>query len=375
MNGSVTGEVLVVDDTPANLQLLTGMLQERGYQVRAVPSGPLALRAARARPPEVILLDVNMPDMDGYEVCRRLKQDAQLSDIPVLFISALSEPLDKVMAFRAGGVDYVTKPFQIDEVLARIDTHVRLRRMRLELEERNRTIEGNYAKLRQMEQLRDSLTHMLVHDMRSPLTGIIASLQFLQEDLEGNIPAANAEDLERGLSSVHAVVRMINDLLDVSRMEASELPIERSRCDLASLVQDAVKSLGAHTRARMIDLSGLEGAPTLECDRELIHRVLVNLLGNALKFTPAGGIVRVRSKQDNGVMQIEVSDTGPGIPRNAHMLIFEKFGQAKTHERSKRYSSGIGLAFCRLAVQAHGGAIGVISEPGQGATFWFTIPE
>src|SRR5689334_19044647 len=137
MGGAPQGDVLVVDDTPANLQLLSGMLKERGYQVRPVPSGALALRAAESQTPDAILLDVTMPEMDGYEVCRRLKQNPQLRDVPVLFISALSEPLDKVRAFQVGGVDYVTKPFQIDEVQARIDTHVRLRRMRLELEEKN----------------------------------------------------------------------------------------------------------------------------------------------------------------------------------------------------------------------------------------------
>jgi signal transduction histidine kinase len=374
MGAGAAGEVLIVDDTPANLQLLAGMLKERGYHVRPVPNGALALRAAEAQPPDVILLDVNMPDMDGYEVCRRLKLHERLRDVPVLFISALSEPIDKVRAFDAGGVDYVTKPFQIDEVQARIEAHVRLRRMRLELEDKNRTIEANFQKLREMEQLRDTLTHMIAHDMRSPLTGILAALHFIKEDCASTLPAQNAEDLQQAMDSVQAMVHMISDLLDISRMEASELPIERTRCQLAELARRAADSLSAHSRERTVDLSGLANVAALECDGELIRRVFVNLLDNALKFTPARGTVRVRATCEAGAVRIEVADNGPGIPAHLHGLIFEKFGQARLRAEQRRYSSGLGLAFCRLAVEAHGGTIGLSSEPGQGSTFWFTIP-
>ena len=157
--------VIVVDDTPANLQLLTGMLKERGYKVRPVPSGKLALQAAKNDPPDLILLDIMMPEMDGYEVCERLKADEKLREIPVIFISALNETMDKVRAFGVGGVDYVTKPFQFEEVDARVRTHLELQRQRRKLKE-------NYEQLRRLEELRDNLVHMIVHDLRNPLTGI-----------------------------------------------------------------------------------------------------------------------------------------------------------------------------------------------------------
>ena len=258
------GEVLVVDDTPANLQLLAGMLKERGFAVRAVPSGALALRAAEAQPPDAILLDINMPELDGYEVCRRLKQSPRLRDVPVLFISALSEPLDKVKAFELGGVDYVTKPFEISEVHARVATHVRLRRMQLELEQRNRAVEAAYQQLRELEQLRDTLTHMIAHDMRSPLTGILAALDFLSTDTRSQITAESEQDLQLGMDSVRDLIRMINDLLDVSRMEASQLPVERSQCDVGELARRALDTLGARTRNRSIELLGLGDLPQLD---------------------------------------------------------------------------------------------------------------
>src|SRR5688572_1989189 len=142
------GDILVVDDAPANLQVLAGMLKDRGYKARPVPSGKLALLAARRDPPDLILLDINMPEMNGYEVCERLKADDQLKGIPVIFISALTEPLDKVKAFAIGGVDYLTKPFQMEELHARVETHLKLRRLQIELEEYSRHLELARARLK-----------------------------------------------------------------------------------------------------------------------------------------------------------------------------------------------------------------------------------
>src|SRR5271163_4077858 len=140
--------ILVVDDTPANLQVLAGMLKDRGYKVRPVPSGKLALLAARRDPPDLILLDINMPEMNGYEVCERLKADDNLKGIPVIFISALTEQLDKVKAFAIGGVDYITKPFQMEELHARVETHLKLRRLQIELEEYSRHLESARERLK-----------------------------------------------------------------------------------------------------------------------------------------------------------------------------------------------------------------------------------
>src|SRR5687767_4588726 len=144
---SQPASILVVDDTPANLQVLTGMLKDRGYKVRPVPGGKLALLAARRDPPDLILLDINMPEMNGYEVCEHLKADDKLKGIPVIFISALTDQLDKVKAFAIGGVDYVTKPFQMEELHARVETHLKLRRLQVELEEYSRCLESAHERL------------------------------------------------------------------------------------------------------------------------------------------------------------------------------------------------------------------------------------
>ena len=174
--------ILVVDDNAANVQLLVGMLKDRGYKVRAALSGKLAIQAVQNNPPDLILLDVNMPEMNGYEVCERLKSDESTRDIPIIFVSALHETLDKVKAFGVGGVDYITKPFQFQEVEARVRTHLELCRQRREIRE-------SYARLRQLEKLRDDLVHMIAHDLRNPLTAVSGYLDLVAFDDEKALSA------------------------------------------------------------------------------------------------------------------------------------------------------------------------------------------
>lgn len=205
--------ILMVDDTPANLKLLSGMLKGRGYKVRAAVSGQLALEAAQQEPPDLILLDINMPEMDGYETCRRLKDDAKLKEIPVIFLSALTETMDKVKAFGAGGVDYITKPFQFEEVEARVETHLELRRQKIQLQE-------NFNKLREVEKLRDSLVHMVVHDLRSPLTVIISYLEFIKKDKNNVLSPDSAGDIAAVEDASKKMIQIVSDVLDTSKLEA-----------------------------------------------------------------------------------------------------------------------------------------------------------
>ena len=177
-------DILVVDDTQANLQLLTGMLKERGYKVRPVPTGKLALQAARSAPPDLILLDINMPELDGYEVCAQLKRDERTREVPVLFISALNETMDKVLAFGVGGLDYITKPFQFEEVDARVAAHLKLRRLQVELAARNHDLQQTNAELRRLQDLRDNLTQMIVHDLRSPLAGVFGTFELIASETD-----------------------------------------------------------------------------------------------------------------------------------------------------------------------------------------------
>jgi signal transduction histidine kinase len=359
--------IMVVDDVPGNLKLLQDMLQANSYRVLAFPNGRLALSAAARNRPDLMLLDINMPEMNGYEVCERLKADPALQEIPVLFISALGETADKVKAFSVGGVDYVTKPFQFDEVHARVRTHLELCRQRRQLLEAN-------ARLRELEQLRDNLTHMIVHDMRSPLAVLGGAITLLCDEL----PADAAELLrlcQMGKKAAGELTEMCNGLLDVSRLEAGEMPVEREACELSAVVSDAVHATKIQADAASVTVCAEVSPVRIPADKKLLQRILANLLTNAIKNTPEGGRITVRAQVIPDGIRVEVADTGCGIPPEYHQRIFEKFGQVAARREAKHHSTGLGLPFCKLAVEAHGGTIGVASEVGRGSVFWFILPD
>ncbi|HEY4301982.1 MAG TPA: hybrid sensor histidine kinase/response regulator [Candidatus Didemnitutus sp.] len=356
-------DILVVDDTPANLQLLVGMLKDQGWKVRPVPSGDMALRAVNASPPDLILLDIMMPGMDGFEVIRRLKDNPATRAIPVLFISALDEAEHTVRAFASGAVDYVTKPFQLTEVEARVRTHLEMRRQRVALER-------SFEQLREMERLRDDLTHMIAHDMRTPLLGLQLALELLAMP-----PAPGGESpvdvMGHARSAVASLIEMVNQMLDVSRLEGGKVEIRRTRVDLAALAPQAVGSIRLLAGTRTLTFAPATPAP-VETDAELVLRVMANLLGNAVKYTSANGHIAVSLAETPAGWRVEVTDDGPGIAPEYHERIFEKFGQANgVHQRR---GTGLGLTFAKMAVEALGGSIGLRSSLGAGSTFWFVLP-
>jgi signal transduction histidine kinase len=360
--------ILVVDDTPANLQVLVGMLKERGHRVRPVLEGRLALRAAKAEVPDLVLLDINMPDMNGFEVCEQLKADPKLADTPVIFISGNNETADKVRAFSVGGVDYVTKPFQMAEVEARVATHLELRRKRRELQE-------SYEALRRLESLRDSLVHMVVHDLRSPLAAISACLEVIKWDAEEQHRRELVSDVETALHATRTIIRLVNSVLDVSKMEGTQMRLQFAPSDIAAVARESVDELESLVGTRLLVRDWPDEPVMASVDRDVVARVMQNLLGNALKFTPGAGSITVAVEANDDMVRVAVSDTGPGIPREYRERVFEKFGQVEAMSHGQKFSTGLGLTFCRLAVEAHGGRIGVDSEVGHGSTFWFVLPR
>ena len=372
-NENPIATIMVVDDAPANLKLLEEMLLGEDFRVIEFPRAAIALKAAAKNPPDLILLDVLMPEMDGFEFCRRLKADERLRDIPIIFISALGDAEDKIKAFFAGGLDYVTKPFQEAEVLARVKTHLALRRQQVQIEAQKRQLQENYDRLHELETLRDNLVHMLVHDMRSPLMGILGFAELLLNELKKLGHDELASDAGEILAIGCGLRDMVTTLLDISRMESNEMPLEKETCDLRQVVADALASLGALVKNSPVMFeSPVEGMFAI-CDPGISRRVVANLVANAVKFAGRGGDVRVGLDRVSEGVRVTVRDSGPGIPPEYHKTIFEKFRQVATRKEGKNHSTGLGLTFCKLAVEAQGGQIGVDSEVGKGSTFWFIL--
>lgn len=365
--------ILIVDDTPANLQVLSDLLRQSDYKVRPVPSGKLALKAASASPPDLILLDITMPEMNGYEVCRALKQEPLLKDIPVIFISALNETMDKVKAFQAGGVDYVIKPFQFEEVQARVGTHLKLSRMQKLLETRNQALETSLARQKELEVMRDNLIHMIVHDLRSPLSGVIGYLSLLGMKIQ-ELPEKHQHYVTSARNSSDQLMKLINELLDVYKLESDALQIDTQLTDVRKLSSEAVELLASTLESVHLIEEYAPECPLIRLDQDLIRRVIVNLLSNAIAFSPPDSELTLSLNTVPEGLQFSVVDAGPGIPEAEQGLIFEKFGQVEATHVKRKYSTGLGLTFCKMAVEAHSGSIGVSSVPGEGSTFWFTLP-
>jgi two-component system, sensor histidine kinase and response regulator len=358
-----SGKILVVDDESPLRMNLRAFLEDIGFEVLEASNGPQAIEVCHRQSPHVILLDITMPDMDGFEVCRRLKADPITAEPPVIFISALMNTEDKVKAFACGGVDYVTKPFHFEEVESRVRAHLEIHRQRRQLQEQHEA-------LLRLERLRDNLTHMIAHDMRNPLGGILGYLQLALAELSPE-DANVAVLLRKALTGTEHLSGMITQMLDMSRLESGTMPLNRCMWDITALVRKVAESQEALKGKRQIRISGQ--SPMLAwCDPGIVERVIGNLVGNARKFTKEGGSIEIRTESLGKLVRIAVVDDGPGVPLAFQKSIFEKFGQVPGEAQEKGF--GLGLTFCRLAIEAHQGEIGVESEPGKGSTFWFTLP-
>ncbi|HJU84186.1 MAG TPA: hybrid sensor histidine kinase/response regulator [Holophagaceae bacterium] len=376
-----TGNVLIVDDNPMNLDLLGQLLRDHGYKVRAVPSGAMALEAVKAAPPELVLMDVTMPGMDGYEACRRIKADPDSEAIPVLFLSAMDDPLDKVRAFEAGGADYVTKPFQPEEVMARVTHHLQLSRTQSYLETQNRLLLEANAKLQELDHMKAQFTAMLVHDIRNPV-GLMALALSLHRET-GRIPP---EVLDSAEKAIQKTADLLDALLELFRSDTKGVSLQAvplPATDLLAGLAEAHRPLAERARIRF-QTAWADPLPELSGDPEKLDRIFSNLLGNALKFTPEGGVIRLSAEvvEGQGVEQglrwlrVGVEDSGPGIPAEDLPFIFDPFHQAQGQApgSGRGHGVGLGLAIVNRFVAAHRGRIEVQSQVGVGTAIQVLLP-
>jgi signal transduction histidine kinase len=370
MNDSKS-KILIVDDVPINIRMLHETLKDL-YTLTAASSGEKALKfLEKDMLPDLILLDIMMPEMDGYEVCRKIKQNERWANIPVIFISAKAETLDKVKAFEVGGVDYITKPFEPAEVIARVKTHLTIR-------EQERILQRQYEELKQLEIMRETLTNMIVHDLKNPLQSVFSYAELLKIKAD----KVQKEEIERYsgriLSSSKSILDMIQSILDVAKLEENRLELNLTKFDVREVLEEVSNGL-----ASMLELEKLtlmyqipDELIVLRADQEIFRRILVNIVGNAIRFSPEQGQIIITASHNTDYIRFMIADEGPGIPDEYKGKIFSKFGQVDSQQAGKKYSTGLGLTFCKMAVEAHGGEIGVEDRSGeQGSVFWFNLPR
>jgi signal transduction histidine kinase len=355
---SPAGEtILVVDDTPDNARLLVNILAQEGYAVKHVQTGTAALTIARAELPDLILLDVMMPQMDGYEVCRQLKADPCTQDIPVIFITALSQTLDKVKAFSTGGVDYITKPFEFDEVLARVETHLALQRVQKSLQE-------------QVAEL-DAFAHTVAHDLKNPLALMMNYAHILMEMSETIDRSELATHLRTVQQASHKAISIVDELLLLASVRKAE--VKPRSLDMEDIVGNTQRRLKFMIEEYGGEIILPESWPPAEGYAPWIEEVWTNYLSNGLKY--GGHPPRLElgaTVEEGGMVRFWVRDNGPGLDPEEQARLFAEFTRLG---KVRAQGHGLGLSIVRRIMEKSGGQAGVESEVGQGSLFYFTLPH
>ena len=327
-------------------------------EVLEAGAGAEALELLKLRPVDLVLLDVMMPNMNGYEVCRRVKDEAQ-DYLPVILVTALGDQSDKNRGLESGADDFLTKPVDRRELLLRTRAFLRLR-------EQDKVIRRQLEELQRLQAAKDDLVALLVHDLRSPLAGIVAHLQLLAEELSGRA----ASDVQQAMRAADTALARLEETLQVRLIEEGRLPVKRQPVQLDALVRDSVLPLEAIARRKNVRLTRkVDGEPVAQLDAGLVRRSLENLVSNALKYTPAGGDVEVTLRKLDGYVEIEVADRGPGVPDDVKPAMFEKFGSVEAKKGGGRKGIGLGLYLVKLVAQGHEGSVAVEDRPGGGSVF------
>lgn len=361
--------VLFVDDTEDNLDLLEFALKKKPITMYRAASGKECLAVAEEQLPDMIVLDIQMPEMDGFETLRRLRANPVTAKIPVIFLTAIKrDPQSIAEGILLGAEEYLTKPIDLEELFARV-----------------RSIYRVMAVQRELEAVKSQFMAMLVHDLRTPLTIVISSIDYILRHYSNGKPldTDSVKLMETVLASTRGMSNLVNDLLDLSKYQAGQMMLVKQTITIHEMIEESLQPFLLQFNKKNIQLhTEIEpDLPRVEADSGKIVQLMTNLLSNAMKFTPDNGSVSIKVEKDRSpeqtaeMIRVSVSDSGVGIKPDEIQLLFEQYRQVSSANKTKEKGTGLGLAICKLIVQAHGGTIGVTSEVNKGTTFTFTLPS
>ncbi len=366
--------ILIVDDTKENLQVLGNILRDNKYKIALASNGAEALTLVSKRLPDLILLDVMMPDMDGFEVCRRLKADDRTKDLPVIFLTAKIETEDIVKGFRLGGIDYITKPFKQEELLVRVRNHVELKKSRDIILKQNEWLEA-------LNKEKNNFLSIAAHDLKNPITAIKGFSKII-EDENSSLGQEELIDFAKEIRvTSESMFQIVVDLLDINAIEEGKINLTSDTFDIDELIRSKVDTYRLRAAEKSINIRFKEQSEGFEVygDINKTGQVLENLISNALKFSPFNRNIwvlsnKIKEKDGRELISIEVKDEGPGLTEDDLKKLFGKFAKLSARPTNEESSTGLGLSIVKKLVEAMGGTIRCESVFGQGASFIFTIP-
>ena len=382
--------ILIVDDTPVNLQLMSSVLKQKGYKLYMTNSGENALKFLEETLPDLILLDVMMPGLSGFEVCRIIKQQEKFKNIPVIFLTAKNEVEDIIEGFEAGAVDYIIKPFYAKEVFVRISTHLQLKHAREMLQDKNdkleelnqslteskQIIEKDARELKKLNDEKNKFFSIIAHDLRGPFGGLMGITDILYAQLDQTPDEQIHELIQLLQQSSNQVFNLLNNLLEWSRLQMDAVVFDPVSFNLKPAICDSIKLLQerAQNKAIVIENKTNESIEIL-ADINMFNTVIRNLISNAIKFTPRNGLITVGSATaDDKMIEVFVIDSGIGMSDGLMKKLFSLDQKVSRPGTENEASNGLGLILCKDLVEKHGGKIWVESEEGKGTTFRFTFP-
>ncbi|RXP58554.1 hybrid sensor histidine kinase/response regulator [Lutibacter sp. HS1-25] len=356
--------ILIVDDNSNNLKVLAGVLKIAGYEFRMAKSGQQALNVLEKTTPDLILLDIQMPDMDGFETCVKIKENEELAKIPVIFLTANTDSESVNKAFKSGGVDFVTKPFNSEELLARIQTHITIKVQSEEL------VRQNAAK--------DKFFSIISHDLKNPLANIIGFAELIKDSSHELDP----EKLEMFVGYIHNsalfTLEILEDLLDWARIQMGSLKSVKNKFNLSNLLLNNIEGHFPQALAKSIDFqSNFDENIIINADERMITAVVRNLISNAIKFTPKGGHISISTREkiinNKRMIETEIRDTGIGINKENLTKLFQIEQNYNSKGTNNETGTGLGLILCKEFINQNNGSIRVESEPAVGSSFIFDL--
>ena len=367
--------VLAVDDKLENLKVLIQCLRDSGYELMVAQSGEETLKNIERIVPDIILLDVLMPGIDGFETCRRLKENKSTKDIPVIFMTALTDTVNKVKGFKVGAVDYLTKPLQHEEVIARVNAHITIKKYQQQLQEQNALLEQKNTQLIEANATKDKFFSIIAHDLKNPFQALLLYSSTLLNNFDG----LEVETIKKGINAldknVNRAYNLLSDLLSWANLQSGKVEKKMEKIDLSQIAKENVELLLDHAKEKGIRMfSEINECLLFYSDKDMVATVLRNLLSNAVKFTSENGIVKVSSEAEMDKLKITVSDTGIGISEENIKKLFRPDILYRQLGTNNEKGTGLGLILCKEFIDKLNGEIWVESEPHKGSRFNFTLP-